>query len=159
MRCPVCRTVDLARQSYEGLNVHQCPECLGHLIPRLRADAIQRRANLPLEELEQKVLLDRGEDSKRMVRCPRCGGGMRKQNKARPVRFQIDYCRRCDVLWLDGGELELLQLHYESSLQAAETREMQRRWLEMSDERKREFVENLQKLPLQRPHGERDGFW
>lgn len=156
MRCPVCRTVELLKQTYEGLNVHQCPKCFGHLLPRLRADAIKRRANCPPEELEQKVMLERAEDSQRLVKCPRCGGLMRKQNKARPVRFQIDLCRKCDVLWLDGGELALLQLHYESSPQAQETREMQRRWEEMPEERKRAFVENVRKLPLTLPFGDSD---
>ncbi|MDA7977565.1 MAG: zf-TFIIB domain-containing protein [Pirellulales bacterium] len=147
MRCPACRTVELTKTTYEGFTVNNCPECFGHLIPRQRTEGIKRRSTRSPEDLEHQVMLERGEDSQRLIGCPYCGVRMQKMNKARPVPFQIDFCRKCDMLWLDGGELALLQLSYESSAQAEESREMRRRWEEMSDERKQEYRDNLRRLP------------
>lgn len=147
MRCPACRTINLKRDTYEGVNVDKCPQCLGHLIPRLRSEGIQRRSKLSQEDLTTQVMLDRGEDTQKLLGCPRCGERMRKVNKARPTRFQIDLCRECDLLWLDGGELALLQLAYEDSAQGRESREMQRRHEEMSQERKRQLHNNMKQLP------------
>jgi Zn-finger nucleic acid-binding protein len=157
MRCPACKTISLQRETYEGFNVDKCPECLGHLIPRLRQQGISRQSKLSPEDLEHQVLLERGEDSQKLLGCPRCGDRMRKLNKARPTPFKIDHCIKCDVLWLDGGELALMQLSYESSAQAEESREMRRRWEEMSDERRAQFRENLRKLPKESPQG--GGLW
>jgi len=63
----------------------------------------------------------------------------------------LDVCRSCSLVWLDGGELALVQLGYESSAIFAEAQEMKRRMaqLEASPNRKAAFEENLARLPVE----------
>lgn len=42
--------------------------------------------------------------------CIRCGGGMDKRVERGVL---IDHCRPCNAVWLDGGELESLELGVE----------------------------------------------
>lgn len=147
MRCPVCRQVSLERETYEGFNLHKCPQCLGVLIPRLRADGITRNVKDVPRDLEQEVLLERGADTRKLLSCTKCGNHMQKLNKSRPTPFQIDHCRKCDVYWMDGGELAMFQLSYEGTAQAEEAQEMKRRFDEMTDEQRAQLRANIRKLP------------
>ena len=77
---------------------------------------------------------------------------MSKQTARFPVGVvELDVCRSCSLVWLDGGELALVQLGYESSAIFAEAQEMKRRMaqLEASPNRKAAFEENLARLPVE----------
>jgi Zn-finger nucleic acid-binding protein len=41
------------------------------------------------------------------MHCIRCGGEMDKRSERGVL---LDHCRACDAIWLDGGELEALEL-------------------------------------------------
>ena len=74
---------------------------------------------------------------------------MRKIHEKRvPVDICLDLCRECDLVWLDGGELAILQLLFEGSKKGMNAEAMRRRAaaFEASPERMQRFKENLDRL-------------
>ena len=148
MKCPSCAG-QLVRTTYEGLPVFRCDACFGYLMGQKRIDGIKRSRGKSVEQLKQETLSEIGEDTKTIVRCPRCRMKMKKQLLSEPVSLHVDWCKQCDLVWLDGGELARMQLGHEMTPQSRDAAEMQRRHKEMDPERRREFEENLAKLPEQ----------
>lgn len=66
---------------------------------RGRKVAAQRQANLVIEDRERKRVLH-------SMKCPKCGMELEE------IIFddvRVDKCFSCDGLWLDKGELDLIQ--------------------------------------------------
>ena len=70
------------------------------------------------QELVEKLRAKRAQEKERekaetsAIHCPKCDGTLVE------VTFedvQIDRCNKCDGVWLDSGELELLSLKQEQS--------------------------------------------
>jgi len=116
---------------------------------RKRLEGIKRSRDKPVEQLKQETVDQSGEDTKTIVRCPRCRMKMKKRLLPEPVSLHIDLCNHCDLIWLDGGELARVQLGHEMTPQSRDAAEMQRRHKEMDAERRQEFEEDLAKLPEQ----------
>jgi Zn-finger nucleic acid-binding protein len=75
---------------------------------------------------------------------------MRKQPIELPVlELHSDVCRSCALVWLDGGELALLQLGYQATSKFMDAQEFKRRMekLEADPELKAQFEERLSRLP------------
>ncbi len=147
-QCPRCR-IDLVRFEYEDFQIENCPNCRGHLIKQRRLDGIKRSKKLTTEELKVEAKREFKASSPEKIRCPRCHVPMEKERADSPISIYLDRCAACNVLWLDGGELALVQLAYEAGQKSLDAAEMKRRMedLEASPERKKEFEENLDKLP------------
>lgn len=109
MKCPVCNTT-LARTEYEGFIVQQCPDCHGHLLTVRRLDSIKRKEEKSIEELKTETTKETGNDSLHKLRCPKCKQRMQKRFIPDPGAFHVDRCDRCELIWVDGGELARLQL-------------------------------------------------
>jgi len=146
MKCPSCAG-QLVRTTYEGLPVFRCDECFGYLLGQKRVDGIKRSRDKSVEQLKEETLSESREDTKTIVRCPRCRMKMKKEFLAEPVFLHVDRCKPCDLVWLDGGELARIQLGHEMTPQSRDAAEMQRRLKEMDPQRRQEFEENLAKLP------------
>ena len=102
------------------------------------------------DELRAEASADFRASSSATLKCPRCHMPMRKQAADLPVLdLQTDICRSCQLVWLDGGELALLQLGYQVKSRFIDAQEFRRRMreLEASPERKARFEEDLAKLP------------
>lgn len=146
--CPVCST-PLTQVAYEGFIVQRCEQCKGHLLTSSRLDAIKRITRKSQEELKAEAAEFHGEHTGR-IKCPGCYAPMDKQAIRVPVlTLQMDVCRRCSLVWFDGGELAIAQLGYEATPGFADAQEMKRRMaeLEASPARKAAFEKNLAKLP------------
>jgi len=147
--CPKCE-VALTSVSYEGFRILQCPECKGYLVPLDRLESIKRAPRTPQEQLKEEARTEFKGDASAPVRCPRCHGPMEKTPLDVPMlTLQSDRCASCRLVWLDGGELALLQLAYEMSQQFLNAEDMKQRLreLEASPERKAQFEANLAQLP------------
>ena len=72
------------------------------------------------------------------------------------IELEIDECRHCEYVWLDGGELALLQLGYQATSKFIDAQEFKRRMeeLEASPERKAQFEKRLAKLSRRLPEDE-----
>lgn len=146
MKCPVCR-VPMRRVMYERFAIHQCPQCLGHLIASGRVEFIKGRRDKTPDELMAEVDAASGADTLERLRCPGCGRQMQKLKLDPPADFYYDECGACQHHWYDGGELARLKLSYQISEQGKEAGELQRRLRELSPQRQAALRENLQALP------------
>jgi Zn-finger nucleic acid-binding protein len=106
--CPCCDR-PLAAAALDGGTVGYCPDCRGLLVSndhlarvvarRREAHAVRHRAVEPIDPHELR----------RAIRCPRC----RRRTDTHPYGgggpAVIDSCVRCRLVWLDAGELTVLQ--------------------------------------------------
>ncbi len=151
MQCPKCK-IPLTREIYEGLPIHGCKQCLGHLLSAARLKAIKTRRDKKIDDFRSEIKTERvppqAGDTAERLRCPKCRSGMEKRSKPfGPTEFHIDLCRRCDLYWLDVGELAKLQLIYEYSEQGRESERIRQRLENMTPEEKAEFEKRIAALP------------
>ena len=117
-KCPKCG-VPLCATAYEGVRVQVCPECRGTLVESPCLRAIERRRERHWTGDEQRRITARvmAGDAASPVRCPKCFMYMEKVRASRGgVTFHLDRCALCDAMWLDPGELDLVQIQYEQEI-------------------------------------------
>ena len=146
MKCPNCQS-ELKRILYENVPVFRCFQCHGYLLAENRLDGIRRSPMTNVELLMQEVTDESQPDTKKLVRCPRCGRKMDKRFIDKPAELYIDTCRECRYVWLDGGELGRLQLTHEMTEQAQEIRRFRERHKTMTPEERAELERNIESLP------------
>ena len=146
--CPTCN-LPLQRVAYEGVPIFRCETCGGCLVTEFRLDGIMRRRVTSTAELkaEAKDGFQQHPETKRS--CPSCRGSMRKELLSGTIRLYTDTCNRCGNVWLDAGELAVIQLMYEHSPSGINAEAVKARMAELqaSPERLRRFEEDLRKLP------------
>jgi Zn-finger nucleic acid-binding protein len=103
--CPRCNSPLLHGVLDNDYAVDLCGTCRGVLMPRENFAAVvsMRRAwasNPPAEP----VRLDPGQLQRKLT-CPVCRGRFETFAYAGPGNVVIDNCVRCDLVWLDYGEL------------------------------------------------------
>ena len=148
-KCPVC-DLELSPVEYEGYIVRRCGSCNGHLMRLNKMKSIERVDHKTREQLKSEASAEFSGSSSQRLRCPRCRLPMHKQVINLPViDLQYDICTGCSLVWLDGGELALVQLAYQSGSGFLNAQELKRRMqeLEASPERKAIFKANLANLP------------
>ena len=105
--CPVCQ-VPLAQAAMLSERFLYCTSCRGTLIPMpvfvtLVAELRARGTGAAsIQRPPDRRELDRG------IRCPRCGGRMDAHFYAGGGNVIIDDCSRCELNWLDAGELQAI---------------------------------------------------
>jgi Zn-finger nucleic acid-binding protein len=104
--CPLC-SAPLATALLDGsYAVEHCVRCGGLLMPRaIFAEAARARRAQEHGPPAAPVPLDRRE-LERTVPCPSCRTPMDVHPYHGPGNVVIDGCVRCDVVWLDHGELQ-----------------------------------------------------
>jgi len=120
---------------------------------RQRMAQIQSNRETSSEQLEHHAEKRATADSTGLIRCPRCR--VQRMNKEkiqfdqRPEEsFQLDVCRKCQMIWFDGGELAKLQLDYESSIKAIDQMERQQLARSLSEDRKEQLEERIAAMPM-----------
>ena len=102
--CATCAT-PLSAARLDGCSLLCCARCHGMLIEMGRfaeiIEAVRRR-----EGRTSPIVLPRRQNpSDRAITCPSCGQAMLAHLYAGPGNVVIDTCERCQVNWLDAGEL------------------------------------------------------
>ncbi|MBD3246727.1 MAG: M48 family metalloprotease [Candidatus Omnitrophica bacterium] len=122
--CPHCYQ-GLSPRYYEGEQIHVCPSCKGVLCGRSRLDTILIREEASFspetvelahhikDECEQRFKEIRALKTPFILPCPQCGKKMRRKLLSRAAPVEVDLCIWCDLVWLDRGELELVQVLYD----------------------------------------------
>lgn len=146
MQCPGC-SADLERSEYEGLPVFSCTGCQGYLVATRRMADIARVRQKSADELLQETGEAGAQDSAGVLRCPRCRQRMDKEFQKGVDSFHIDKCGNCELVWFDAGELACWQLAYEATGRAQEAKTYQDKHRQMDPATKRQFEENLARLP------------
>jgi len=111
MNCPRCQTT-LERhpiiERHNEIIVDKCPSCQGIWFDK---DELK-----PLENISEPVLVEWRKipseyDQLTALNCPFCPGHpmMNKEEHHRDEKVIFDYCKTCEGIWLDGGELEAIQ--------------------------------------------------
>jgi Zn-finger nucleic acid-binding protein len=104
--CPLCRA-PLAKSLLDGHHVVEyCEQCRGVLLQltAFTGAVMGRRSRAtgpgsPVVELDRKEL-------ERRVTCPSCSRMMEVHPYYGPGNVIIDTCGKCDLVWLDFGELK-----------------------------------------------------
>lgn len=114
MNCPTC-DVPLEDVDYEGVELDYCKTCGGFWLDEGELNKIVRyheKRFAPEQVAQAKELMRRNpilgvpmEEKK--VLCPHCGKECRKSASS---GVHIDHCPDNAGIWLDKGELELLQI-------------------------------------------------
>ncbi|MCX7006724.1 MAG: zf-TFIIB domain-containing protein [Kiritimatiellaeota bacterium] len=147
--CPHCH-IPLTPMDYTGFNVLHCDQCKGYLVDVSRLETIKRLARKEQAELKAEVRAEYQGDTPAPVKCPKCHLPMQKKPVQLPgLMLQLDECKECALLWLDGGEIALVQLEPRTLPIYSDMQDMKRRSaaLETDPERKAAFERNLAKLP------------
>lgn len=105
------------------------------------------------EQLESHAEQQATADSTDLIRCLRCRVQRMSKEKIhfdqRPDEsFQLDICRKCQMIWFDGGELAKFQLDYESSIKAIDQLERQKLAQSLSGDRKEQLEERIATMPM-----------
>jgi len=102
--CPICST-PLSASRLEGYSLLCCARCFGMLIGMDHFAAVID-AMRALEERVFRIALPRRQNpSGRVIKCPSCAQPMLGHIYGGPGNVVIDSCERCQVNWLDSGEL------------------------------------------------------
>ena len=147
--CPLCN-IPLNPIDYEDMRVFQCFKCRGHLMSLARLDGIKRANRKKTEALKAEASDDLTRDTDVRIACPRCHAWMTKEALDLPaLDLHADVCKPCQLVWLDGGELALIQLAYETSAKFLNNQQIKQRMRDInaSPERKAAFEANLNRLP------------
>jgi hypothetical protein len=111
MDCPRCAT-PLDQETFTekefSMAVEKCNSCGGHWFDSGELERI--------ENIIEPTILDFRKIPTRKKQlqplyCPECEGHpmMDKTDHSRDHHVIMDYCSRCNGIWLDGGELEAIQ--------------------------------------------------
>ena len=105
-RCPVCATaMAQALLEDDSQPIDFCARCRGILLPRASfAAATQKRRAWATSVPAEPVRLNRDE-LRRQLACPKCGRTFDTYPHSGPGNVVIDSCARCDLVWLDFGEI------------------------------------------------------
>lgn len=102
--CPKCSKRALTPTLLApGLSAKGCHSCSGVLVDLLsyRAWADQKGID-SVEDVSATVR--EIEDTENAISCPNCSSVMIKYRLSKSADNMLDFCERCDVTWLDGGE-------------------------------------------------------
>jgi len=125
--CPNC-SIPLKQVLYEGVPVLHCSGCNGNLIARgkiMRVFTRKQQGFNPEVIKAAQVIKKTARDRKTYSRlrdpihsvyelnCPECGQKMQRKFFNFDYAVEIDFCPRCDIIWFDKNELEILQLLFE----------------------------------------------
>ncbi len=102
--CPVCRT-PLMHAAVAGRRIQYCEKCHGMLIPMGYFAALTQDLRAIRGALAASASPPDERDLDRRADCPQCGARMDTHRYGGPGNVIIDSCERCQVNWLDYGEL------------------------------------------------------
>ena len=101
--CPSCGAM-LADARLDGNPLLLCPQCKGMLIAMPHFVSVIDAARA--REDQHGVVLPRDQrPGDRVLTCPRCRQPMLSHFYGGPGNLVIDTCERCQLNWLDPGEL------------------------------------------------------
>ncbi|MAG94633.1 MAG: hypothetical protein CMJ48_12925 [Planctomycetaceae bacterium] len=116
MNCPNCAS-GLRTITYEGVEIETCEGCGGEWLDADELGHVVRAREERFNEHERRAIAEatgitgvRLEDVDRDLVCPKCGGTTDAINYGGDSGIIIDRCTACHGFWLDGAELEKIQM-------------------------------------------------
>jgi Zn-finger nucleic acid-binding protein len=110
VNCPVCAK-EMQFAVIEGEPVAYCDKCRGFLAPiRTFGMIVFKRRSLHTPNEERFDPIDPAE-FKRVLKCPSCQRPMDAHTYGGGGNALVDTCEACSVIWLDAGELAIIERH------------------------------------------------
>jgi Zn-finger nucleic acid-binding protein len=107
--CPVC-SMPLSTGHIEGCALLCCSRCFGMLIAMDQFVAIVDAARLHEPRSFRRIPPRKQKAGERVIVCPSCRQPMMSHVYGGPGNVVIDTCERCQVNWLDRGELKRIAM-------------------------------------------------
>ncbi len=116
MNCPNCRAL-LREDVYEGIEIESCDCCRGAWLDDRELGKIVQIREVKFDPQERRAIAESTtitgvvvKDVDRDLKCPKCGGTTDAVNYGGDTGIIIDRCTGCRGIWVDGGELEKIQM-------------------------------------------------
>ena len=116
MKCPHCAAT-LSEFDYEGIRIETCSQCAGEWLDADELGHIVRAREVRFDETERRAVAEairitpvNLKDADRDLTCPKCAGQTDALNYGGDTGIVIDKCTGCGGIWLDGGEIEKIQM-------------------------------------------------
>ncbi len=116
MNCPNCRAL-LREDVYEGIEIESCDGCRGAWLDDRELGKIVQIREVKFDPQERRAIAESTtitgvvvKDVDRDLKCPKCGGTTDAVNYGGDTGIIIDRCTGCRGIWVDGGELEKIQM-------------------------------------------------
>jgi len=106
--CPVCAH-PLVAGAIEEIRVLHCEQCRGVLVGHENFAAIVRTRRATYDGDRAPLKPINHEELERALRCPTCNQLLDTHPYYGPGNVVIDTCGRCCHIWLDHGELSLIE--------------------------------------------------
>jgi len=137
----------MKREKVDGAKIFRCLDCGGLLIAKdsllLLCARLERSDRELLEAWRQAHPIDTSD----LVRCPKCRWKMERRAINHEIAIPQDYCRKCELIWCDPGELEMHQLAWRLSEKGKEAIRLKDLHRQMTDEEKEILAERIRSLP------------
>ena len=103
--CPVCKAPMAHALLDNDDPIDFCAKCRGILLPRVTfARVVDKRRAWAASPPAEPMPLERRQLERKLF-CPRCSGRFETYAHFGPGNVVIDNCTRCDIIWLDFGEM------------------------------------------------------
>ncbi len=116
MNCPNCRAL-LREDVYEGIEIESCDGCRGAWLDDRELGKIVQIREVKFDPQERRAIAESTtitgvvvKDVDRDLKCPKCGGTTDAVNYGGDTGIINDRCTGCRGIWVDGGELEKIQM-------------------------------------------------
>jgi hypothetical protein len=107
MKCPKCGNVDMDRERVEDIELDRCPACRGIFFDPGELQAVLARKLVDRVEGLPEILLDGTPRDRNAAHCDLCGVSMLA--KRAPGEVRVDWCPSCKGVFLDSGELTVIE--------------------------------------------------
>ncbi|HJO93680.1 MAG TPA: zf-TFIIB domain-containing protein [Victivallales bacterium] len=105
MKCQKC-DVEFKKRDIQGVNVEYCPDCLGVF---LHHGELRKITHKTTGDIEYASIENFDPENLFGMNCPLCRDEkMVKINFVSYSDISLGYCSKCKGIWLDKGELELI---------------------------------------------------
>lgn len=116
MKCPRCKSL-LRTIDYEGIAIETCGRCKGEWLDAEELKHIVKAREVRFSSEERRAIAAatgitgvKVEDHDLDLPCPKCAGTTDALNYGGDTGIIIDRCVSCHGIWLDGGEMEKIQM-------------------------------------------------
>jgi len=150
-KCPTDGAA-LRKVKYEFTSIWQCPDCLGTFLSDEHISKLIRKQETASERLSEVIAEKHRGDNVAVARCPACNYRMDKRSAFKDTPksrrgnvpdFSVDVCPGCKSIWLDGGELEKLELDFQQSSFGTEQGKHYKSYSQLSGHERQEYIRTI----------------
>ena len=108
MNCPKCNS-ELFTFEIDGMKLEQCNSCEGMWFDKEELRQVKDKADANLNWMDFEIWehTDKFKLGKQKYNCPNCNDVMEVLDYDK-TNVEIDYCKSCEGVWLDKGEIQKL---------------------------------------------------